>query len=167
MEVVDLTGKRFGKLIVIERAGSKCGHAAWLCQCDCGNQIIAVGNNLQKRTNSCGCYQKEMAKKTKTTHGKSHSKLHYIWISMKMRCFNPKDKGFKNYGGRGITVCDEWKESFESFYNYASKLPHFGEEGYSIDRINNDGNYEPGNVRWATRKEQNLNRRKKYGTKNE
>ena len=86
-----------------------------------------------------------------------------IWQAMKQRCNNPKSKDYKNYGGRGITVCEEWSNSFESFYSYVSVLPHYGEEGFSLDRINNDGNYEPGNVRWATRKEQNCNRRSLKG----
>ena len=81
---------------------------------------------------------------------------------MKDRCFNERNKRFFDWGGRGITVCDEWKNSFQAFYDHVSQLPHFGEEGYSIDRINNDENYEPGNVRWATVKEQNNNKRKAY-----
>lgn len=81
------------------------------------------------------------------------------WIGMKSRCFNPNATGYSNYGGRGITVCEEWKDSFETWYNYVSKLKHFREKGRTLDRINNDGNYEPGNVRWATKKEQARNRR--------
>ena len=153
--------------MVLGRHGSQCGHATWLCRCDCGNEVVVIGNNLKKEAFSCGCFQKEMAKRAKTTHGKAHSKLHYVWVAMKQRCFNPKVKNFKDYGGRGITVCDEWKNDFQAFCDYVSKLPHFGEDGYSLDRINNDGNYEPGNVRWATRTEQNQNRRKrKDGIKN-
>lgn len=78
---------------------------------------------------------------------------------MKKRCYNPKDEHFKYWGARGIAVCDEWLQSFQAFYDYVSQLPHFGEKGYTLDRINNDGNYEPGNVRWATAKEQIHNRR--------
>ena len=87
-------------------------------------------------------------------HGGKGTKLYEVWCSMKQRCFNPNNKRYKTYGGRGITVCEEWRNDFKTFYDYVSKLPHFGEEGRSIDRINNNGNYEPGNVRWATRKTQ-------------
>ena len=167
MKALDLKGKRFGMLTVIERKGAICGHSAWICRCDCGNETIVTANNLKDRTTSCGCYQKMRAKQANTVHGKSHSKIHYIWNAMKKRCFNSNCKSFPNYGGRGITVCDEWKDSFQSFYDYVSKLQHFGEEGYSLDRINNDGNYEPENVRWATRLEQARNKRRtKNGVKN-
>ena len=87
------------------------------------------------------------------------SKINGVWKDMKKRCFNTNCKAFEDYGGRGITVCQEWQDSFETFYGYVSQLPHFGEPGYSLDRINNDGNYEPGNVKWSTCKEQNNNRR--------
>lgn len=163
MKALDLTGQRFGKLLVTERAGTRNGHSAWLCRCDCGNTIIAIASNLKAGTTSCGCYQREIAKKVKSTHGKAHTKIHYIWLAMKKRCFNENASQFKDWGGRGITVCDEWKNDFQAFYDYVSQLPHFGEAGYSLDRIDNDGNYEPNNVRWATRTEQNNNRR---GVKN-
>lgn len=160
-KLVDLTGQRFGRLTVIERSGKQCGHATWLCKCDCGNEVVVASNNLKKDTFSCGCYQREQSRKSNTTHGIARSKIHFIWIAMKQRCFNPNNKGFCNYGGRGITVCEEWKNDFQAFYDYVSQLPHFGEEGYSLDRINNDGNYEPNNVKWSTKTEQNVNRRKK------
>lgn len=105
-------------------------------------------------------------------HGLIHHRLYRIWGCMKTRCLNPKDEHFPLYGGRGITICDEWKDDFQAFYDYVSLLPHFGEKGYSLDRINNDGNYEPDNVRWATATEQANNKRnskkeKEHGTKNE
>ena len=135
-------------------------NVVWLCVCDCGNCVEIRGGDLQSgRTRSCGCLRADSAKETHSIHGKAHSKIHFVWLSMKNRCFNNKAQGFRNYGGRGIRVCDEWKNDFQSFYDYVSQLPHFGEDGYSIDRINNDGNYEPGNVRWATQKEQVNNRR--------
>lgn len=93
-----------------------------------------------------------------------HTKLYHVWDSIKYRCNNPHYPRWKDYGGRGIKICDEWASNFQAFFDYVSALPHFGEPGYSIDRINNDGNYEPGNVRWATRTEQNRNRRKPNGT---
>ena len=89
----------------------------------------------------------------------SNEKIYRTWQGMKQRCFQQTHKSFKHYGGRGITVCEEWKNSFQAFYEYVSQLPHFGEKGYSIDRINNEGNYEPGNVKWSTQKEQISNRR--------
>jgi len=94
------------------------------------------------------------------THGLSNTKAHKVWLDMRARCFNPKKERYKNYGGRGITVCKEWagSDGFQAFYDYVSKLEHFGEEGYSLDRINVNGNYEPGNIRWATDAQQKRNR---------
>lgn len=163
---IDLTGQQFGRLLVIRRVGQKGEKTMWLCLCDCGNEAIVSSGNLRSETTSCGCYQKEQARKAKTKHGMSHSALSYIWVSIKQRCFNKKNKGYKNYGGRGIKICKEWINSFQAFYDYVSQLPHCGEKGYSLDRINNDGNYEPGNVRWATRSEQNRNRRRVRTFKN-
>ena len=105
-------------------------------------------------TRSCGCYRQELM----TKHGLSRTKIYRTWSDMRSRCHNPNDTGFKNYGERGIAVCDEWRNDFVAFYEYVSKLEHFGEEGYSLDRINVNGNYEPGNLRWATDAEQRRNR---------
>jgi hypothetical protein len=99
--------------------------------------------------------------KSRITHHKSSEKIYLAWQGMRSRCFKRYNKSYKYYGGRGITVCDEWNNSFQAFYDYVSQLPHFGEKGYSLDRIDNDGNYEPNNVRWATQKEQCNNRRRK------
>lgn len=162
---IDITGKRFGRLTVLKIVGcNKWREAMWLCRCDCGNEISVASNNLRRsHTQSCGCLQREATTKSNTTHGKRKTKLYSVWNTMKARCFNCNSKSYKDYGGRGIKVCDEWKNNFQAFYNYVSKLPHFCEEGYTLDRINNDGNYEPNNVRWATRKEQVHNRRKQRG----
>lgn len=171
--IVNMTGQRYGMLTVIKMHGSKNGHATWLCKCDCGNEKIIIGNSLRTgRTRSCGCIavavakayphraeRIEAVKKAHTRHGMTASKLHYVWVAMKQRCTNPKQAQYKNYGGRGISVCAEWLNSFEAFYDHVSQLPHFGEKGRSLDRINNNGNYEPGNVRWATAAEQTRNRR--------
>lgn len=92
-------------------------------------------------------------------YGVRQNKYYYAWSMMKQRCENPKNIGYKNYGGRGIKLCDEWRNSFQDYFDYVSALPHFGEPGRTLDRINNDGNYEPGNVRWATRTEQSRNQR--------
>ena len=157
-KVVDLTGKRFGKWSVIYRAeNNKKGAAMWHCKCDCGYERDVLGTNLRLgRTNGC---MRCMCGHTKQS-GVSNTKIYKVWRNMKQRCFYEKDKSYKDYGSRGITVCDEWKNDFQAFYDYVSKLPHFGEKGYSLDRINNNGNYEPNNVRWATAYEQTHNRRK-------
>lgn len=154
---IDLTGQKFGRLTVIERDTSRTGRAYWICKCSCGTVKSICGKNLRNGTaTSCGCYNREVW--TTKKHGLSHTKVYYTWQGMRGRCFDMKDKRYKNYGGRGITVCDEWRNDFQTFYDYVSKLEHFGEEGYTLDRINNDGNYEPGNVRWATIEEQANNK---------
>ena len=158
-KVNDLTGKNFGKLTVIKYCGSnKNGRALWLCQCECGNTKIILGNSLlSKLTFSCGCYNKEHSKNIHTKHNMSYSKLYKVWQGMKTRCYNPNFIYYCNYGGRGITICNEWKNDFSKFYEWAINNGY--KEGLTIDRINNDGNYEPNNCRWVTRAEQNRNKR--------
>ena len=159
-KLIDLTGKRFGRLLVVEKSESKNGYAAWLCRCDCGNEKIISGNELRKgKAKSCGCLRKEVATKTFIKHGKTNTLLYEVWKSMKARCNNLNNKRYSSYGGRGITVCDEWRESFQAFYDWA--MINGYREGLSIDRIDNDGNYEPSNCRWATASEQQKNKRKK------
>lgn len=159
--VKDLKGKRFGRLIVVEFAGlDKYRRAMWKCKCDCGKECIKTAKHLlQKSTKSCGCLQSEVTIARSTIHEMSYTKIHQTWSRMKQRCFDLNFIGYENYGGRGITVCDEWRNDFVAFYNHVSKLEHFGVEGYSLDRIDVNGNYEPGNVRWATAKEQARNKR--------
>ena len=171
---IDLTGQRFGLLIVKSKSYSdQNGKTVWNCVCDCGHEtLVRTGDLRNGHTTSCGCHRRKAIIKSITKHGLRHTKIYHKWLDMKQRCFNPKNHRFDDWGGRGITVCDEWKNSFEAFYDYVSKLPHFGETGYSLDRINNDGNYEPGNVKWSTTKEQNNNKRNSKkelnnGTKNE
>lgn len=160
-ERLSLEGQKFGRLTVIEYAYTdRHGHSAWRCECECGNELIVKGIHLKSgHTSSCRCLRDESARDRCMTHGKAKTRIHRTWINMKNRCNNPRTRCYEYYGGRGIRVFDDWNNSFESFYDYVSKLPHFNEDGYSLDRINNDGNYEPDNVRWATRSEQMNNQR--------
>ena len=161
MRALELNGLRFGRLTVLARSDNIKGKTAWLCKCDCGNEIVVSANNLTKNnTLSCGCYKKEQTIKACQKHGDSGTSMYYRWQGIKARCLNPKSNVYKYYGARGIRICDEWKNDFKSFLTYVSGLPHYGEKGRSIDRIDNDGNYEPGNVRWATQSEQVKNSRR-------
>ena len=163
-KMIDLKGKRFGMLTVIDYAEKKTfpsgqTQTQWRCRCDCGKEVIVLSRNLQTgNTKSCGCY----AIACRRHHDKWGSKIYKCWDNMRERCYNTNVEAYKPWWGRGIKVCDEWRNSFDAFYRYVSTLPHFGEEGRSLDRINNNGNYEPGNVRWATRKEQAQNMQRNY-----
>jgi len=127
-----------------------------LFRCHCGKEFITVIACIKNnQTKSCGCIRVNRFK----THGMYHTKIYKVWGTMIQRCLNFKNKAYDDYGGRGIIVYKPWVKNFMVFYDYVSKLPHYGEQGYSLDRIENDGNYEPGNLRWATRVQQANNRR--------
>lgn len=158
MSFNDLTNKRYGRWTAMEKAANRGKQTMWLCKCDCGTiREVNAYSLTHNGTYSCGCFAKEHPNRKK--HGLSYSATHRIWANMKDRCYNPHNKAYSDYGGRGIIVCERWKNNFEAFYEDVSKLPHFDEKGYSLDRIDNEKNYEPSNVRWATSAEQNQNKR--------
>lgn len=129
----------------------------WVCKCDCGKEKIVRSYDLRDgKVKSCGCLHAEKVKTNTKTHGKSNTLIYEIWCSMKARCYRTTWKDFLNYGGRGITMCDSWRNDFMSFYEWSMSNGY--EEGLSIDRINNDGNYEPSNCRWVTQTRQARNK---------
>lgn len=173
----NLTGCRFGRLTVIRYTGERVdGNAVWECVCDCGGVKKTTAKNLLSGgTKSCGCLQKEKASKVARTindrlmqsketehpsykHGESRTRLYGIWLHMNDRCRNKNNTAYSHYGGRGISVCEEWSNSYETFRDWA--LANGYDDSLSIDRIDPNGNYTPGNCRWATKSQQSSNRRR-------
>jgi len=164
---IDLTGEIFGRWKVLRRSNKKSKRngdgVLWICECSCDAHTIKEvrGKELRKHVStSCGCFSIEKLKERSTTHGKTHTRIYQIWLGMKKRCLNPKTKHYKNYGGRGIKICNEWLDKstgFMTFYNWSMQNNY--KDHLSIDRINNDGNYEPGNCKWSTNIEQAKNKR--------
>lgn len=156
--ISDITGMRFGRLTVMEFVSVKGSSTLWRCRCDCGNEKILCRSNFQYgETKSCGCLLSEKVRGRMFKHGHSQEPLYGIWTGMKRRCCNPDDKDYINYGGRGIDVCKEWKESYELFLGWAKENGY--KYGLTIDRIDYDKGYSSENCRWVTRSFNNTTRR--------
>lgn len=156
-KALDLVGKRFNRLFVEERVNDPRQGSFWLCLCDCGERKVIRGDALRSgRAQSCGCRARQLFAEQNTKHGRARSIEFRTWHNIKQRCQNPGAASYKYYGGRGIKVCERWLASFEAFYEDMGPRPS---PHHSIDRIDVDGDYEPGNCRWATAKQQVDNRR--------
>jgi hypothetical protein len=157
---IDLTGNRYERLLVLSFAGQKVSKkgsrcSMWNCICDCGSQVAIAGTSLKSgASKSCGCLQLEMVSERASTHRLTNTRTYRIWANMKTRCLNPNADDYSLYGARGISVCDSWLD-FNAFYADMGECP----TGYSIDRIDSNGNYEKSNCRWASNATQSRNKR--------
>lgn len=159
---VDLSGRKFGYLTAIRRAEDRVYSSGrkkpqYLCQCECGNETYVIGEALTAgNTKSCGCHKWDALIRYSTKHGKRYERVYSIYMDIKKRCYNKNAAGYKNYGSKGVVMCDEWLNDFESFYKWA--MGNGYSDSLTIDRINSQGNYEPSNCQWVTRSE-NIRRR--------
>lgn len=158
----NLMGMRFGKLTVLRSVGrDKNRNIIWECICDCGNKTIVTATHLRNnKTKSCGCYRHDNFVIINTIHGLKNHPLYTVWKGIKQRCYNKNNNAYNHYGGRGIIMCDEWKNDFKAFYDWSIEYGY--KNGLSVDRINNNGIYEPNNCRFVTMKEQQRNRRNNH-----
>jgi hypothetical protein len=157
----DLTGQRFGRLVVIYFAGRESnGALEWRCRCDCGNETVVRGTRLKSgSTQSCGCLSREVTIERSLRHGKSYTRIYRVWNSLVTRCTNPAHHDYPNYGGRGITVCEQWQHSFDTFFKDMGEPPT---NKHTLDRRDNSLGYSPENCRWATPLEQQRNKRNSH-----
>lgn len=157
---IEMVGLKFGRLTVIRESHNTNGRYYWECVCDCGNKLSVIGSHLRNgNTRSCGCLQTDTVSLLKKTHGLSHTREHNSWLGMKQRCEYKNHYGYKYYGGRGISVCKRWRDSFQNFIDDMGKIPG---EGYSLDRIDSNRDYSKENCRWATASEQSNNKRNNH-----
>lgn len=151
-----LAGIKFHRLTAIKIVGYRSGNAIWKCLCDCKKTCrVEAYSLISGHTKSCGCWSTEVKTRRFTVHGGSFTPEHWAWIQARARCFSKNHRWYHRYGGRGITMCEEWRNDFTRFLNDMGLRPS---KNHSLDRINNEGDYEPGNCRWATRRQQNINK---------